>query len=269
MDIGAARIVDVAKRMGITSPLNADPAIVLGGLTYGVSPLEMASAYGTLADQGQHVEPTIISKIWDASGKVIWQASPKATQAISAGVAYAATQILQQNIVRGTGTAAQIGRPEAGKTGTASDFADAWFCGYTPNLSTAIWMGYPQGKIPMTNVHGISVTGGSFPAQMWQKFMYQADRTYPQKDFAVPKVLIKYDPFFRSTFSVTPTSSTTSSTTTSSTTSTTVVGPPTTEPPSTGTTTPTTVPSSTTTTTPRTTTTRRTTTTTTAAPPST
>ena len=274
MDIGAARIVDVAKSMGITSPLNADPAIVLGGLTFGVSPLEMASAYGTLADQGRHVEPTIISKIWDASGKVIWQANPKATQAISAGVAYAATQILQQNIARGTGTAAQIGRPEAGKTGTASDFADAWFCGYTPNLSTAIWMGHPEGKVPMTDVHGISVTGGSFPAQMWQKFMYQADRAYPQKDFVVPQVLIQYAPFFQSTYSVTPTSSTTSSTTTSSTTSTTVIGPPTTVVPTTGTTTSSTVPT-TTTTTARTTTTRRTTTTTasttttTAAPPTT
>jgi penicillin-binding protein 1A len=275
MDIGAARIVDVAKRMGITSPLNADPAIVLGGLTYGVSPLEMASAYGTLADQGHHVEPTIISKIWDASGKVIWQASPKATQAISAGVAYAATQILEQNIARGTGTAAQIGRPEAGKTGTASDFADAWFCGYTPNLSTAIWMGHPQGKIPMTDIHGISVTGGSFPAQIWQKFMYQADRAYPQKDFQAPQVLVQYDPFFHSTYSVTPTSSTTSSTTMSSTTTTTVIRPSTTVPPTTGTTTRTTVPRSTTTARSTTTTARTTTTTTapttttTVAPPTT
>ena len=231
MDIGAARVVDVAHRMGITTPLNADPAIVLGGLTDGVSPLEMASAYGTLADQGQHVEPTIIAKVWDASGKVIWQASPKNTQAISAGVAYAATQILQQNILRGTGTAAQIGRPAAGKTGTATDFADAWFCGYTPNLSTAIWMGHPEGKIPMTDVHGISVTGGSFPAQIWQKFMYSADRDYPEQAFSAPKVLVQYDPTFQSTFSVAPTSSTTSSTTstTLSTTATTIPGSPSTD----------------------------------------
>ena len=238
--------------MGITSTLNADPAIVLGGLTYGVSPLEMASAYGTLADQGQHVEPTIISKVWDASGKVIWQASPKAAQAISAGVAYATTQILEQNIARGTGTAAQIGRPEAGKTGTASDFADAWFCGYTPNLSTAVWIGHPEGKIPMTDVHGISVTGGSFPAQIWQKFMYPADRTYPAQNFQVPKVLVQYNNFFQSNFTVVPTSSTTTSSTTTSTTlgttSTTLVGPPTTQPPVSSTTTTTKPPSTTTTT---------------------
>ncbi len=230
MDIGAARVVDVAHRMGISSALNADPAIVLGGLTEGVSPLEMASAYGTLADQGQHVEPTIIAKVWDASGKVIWQASPKNTQAISAGVAYATTEILQQNILRGTGTAAQIGRPAAGKTGTATDFADAWFCGYTPNLSTAIWMGHPEGKIPMTNVHGISVTGGSFPAQIWQKFMYNADRDYPEQAFAAPQMLVKYDPTFQSEFSVAPTSSTTSSTTsTTLSTTTTIPGAPSTD----------------------------------------
>jgi penicillin-binding protein 1A len=260
MDIGAARVVDVAHRMGITTPLNADPAIVLGGLTDGVSPLEMASAYGTLANQGQHVEPTIIAKVWDASGKVIWQASPKNTQAISAAVAYAATEILQQNILRGTGTAAQIGRAAAGKTGTATDFADAWFCGYTPNLSTVIWMGHPEGKVPMTNVHGISVTGGSFPAQIWQKFMYTADRDYPEQAFLAPKTLVQYDPTFQSTYSVAPTSSTTSSTTTS-TTSTTLSTATTTIPgsPSTNTTTP--VPTSQPPSSQTTSTTRRTTTT--------
>jgi penicillin-binding protein 1A len=253
MDIGADRIVNVAQRMGITSKLNADPAIVLGGLTYGVSPLEMASAYGTLADEGKHVEPCIISEVWDASGNVIYKASPKTTQAISAGVAYATTQILEQNIERGTGTAAKIGRPEAGKTGTASDYADAWFCGYTPNLSTAVWIGHPEGKIPMTDVHGISVTGGSFPAAIWQKFMDQADRVYPEQDFAPPQVVVEYDQFFSSAFSVAPTSSTTSSTTstTLSITTTTVPAPSTTtEPPPSSTTTTTAPPSTTTTTTP-------------------
>ena len=163
LDVGADRIVDVAHRMGITTYVNADPAIVLGGLTYGVSPLEMASAYGTLSNQGQHVEPTIILRIKDSSGKVIWEATPKRTQAISAGVAYAVTQILQQNVQKGTGTKANIGRPAAGKTGTAQDFGDAWFCGYTPHLSTTVWVGHPKGLIPMTNVHGISVTGGKLP----------------------------------------------------------------------------------------------------------
>jgi penicillin-binding protein 1A len=214
LDVGAARIVDVAHRMGITSELNADPAIALGGLTYGVSALEMASAYATLANGGQHIEATIILRITDADGNVIWDAQPKKTQAISAGVAYEVTRILEMNVESGTGTKAQIERPAAGKTGTATDWYDAWFCGYTPHLSTAVWMGNADAQVPMNNVHGIKVTGGSFPAIMWQKFMYTADRDYPEAKFTKPLVEVRYDPFFRSSYSVVPTSSTLSSTTT-------------------------------------------------------
>ena len=214
LDVGAEQIVDVAHRMGITSELNADPAISLGGLTIGVSPLEMASAYATLANGGRHIEPTIITRVLDANGNVIWKAEPKQTQAISSGVAYEVTRILQMNIASGTGGKADIERPAAGKTGTATEWYDAWFCGYTPSLSTAVWMGHPEAQIPMDNVHGIKVTGGSFPAIMWQKFMYQADRDYPEEEFAVPTVVVRYDPFFQSTYSVAPTSSSTISTTT-------------------------------------------------------
>jgi 1A family penicillin-binding protein len=219
MDVGAAHIVDVAHRMGITSYLNADPAIALGGLTYGVSPLEMASAYATLANGGVHIEPTIIKEVTDSTGKVLYKANPKKTQAISPGVAYEVTRILQMNIQSGTGTKAQIKRPEAGKTGTASNWCDAWFCGYTPNLSTAVWMGNADAQVPMTNVHGIRVTGGSFPAQMWQKFMNVADRNYDEQPFAVPTVTVRYDPFFQSSFQVTPSSSSTVSLTSSTSTS--------------------------------------------------
>ena len=236
LDVGAERIVDVAKRMGITSYLNADPAIALGGLTYGVSPLEMASAYATLSNQGEHVEPTIIIKVTDSRGEVVWEAQPKRTQAISAGVAYEVTRILQQNIFSGTGTKADIDRPAAGKTGTAQEWYDAWFCGYTPYLSTAVWMGHPEAQIAMENVHGIRVTGGSFPAIMWQKFMYEADRDYPEEEFAEPAIMATYDPFFVSTYAVPPTSSTTSSTSTTSTTvptTDTTEWPGTTEPPTT------------------------------------
>ena len=237
--------MDVAHRMGITSYLNADPAIALGGLTVGVSPLEMASAYATLANHGEHIEPTIILKVTDAKGNVLWEAQPKRTQAISAGVAYEVTRILQDNILHGTGTKADIDRPAAGKTGTAQEWYDAWFCGYTPHLSTAVWMGHPEAQIAMDNVHGISVTGGSFPAEMWHKFMVVAESDFPEEEFTKPEVLVKYDPFFQSTFSVVPTSSTTSSTTTTTTiptTDTTTVlttdttGGPTTEPPTTATT---------------------------------
>jgi len=216
LDVGAERIVDMAQRMGITSYLNADPAIALGGLTYGVSPLEMASAYGTLSNHGEHIEPTIILRIKDAQGNILWEAQPKRTQAISAGVAYDVTRILEQNIRSGTGTRADIDRPAAGKTGTAQEYYDAWFCGYTPHLSTAVWVGHPEAQIEMKDVHGIRVTGGSFPAMIWNKFMYEADRDYPEVEFAEPEVKAQYDPFFVSTYAVVPTSSTTSSTTTTS-----------------------------------------------------
>jgi penicillin-binding protein 1A len=231
MDVGADKIANVAKRMGITSPINEDPAIALGGLKVGVSALEMASAYATLANNGQHVEPTIITKVTDANGKVLWQASPKKTQAISAGVAYEVTKILQQNIQSGTGTAANIGRPAAGKTGTAQDYSDAWFCGYTPHLSTAIWMGYPDtNKHAMTDVHGIKVAGGTFPAQIWARFMSPIDRNYPLVQFAVPAVDAIWTPF-KSQFAgsiVTTTSNSTTTTVPGASTTTSIMKPTTT-----------------------------------------
>ncbi len=214
LDVGAEQIVDVAYRMGITSELNADPAIALGGLRIGVSPLEMASAYATLANGGEHIEPTIILSVKDSDGNVIWEAQPKRTQAISAAVAYETTRILEMNIQRGTGTKADIDRPAAGKTGTATEWYDAWFCGYTPHLATAVWMGNPDAQVPMDNVHDTHVTGGSFPAIIWQKFMYDSDRDYPESDFEEPTIPITYDRFFHSTYAVAPTSSSTLSTTT-------------------------------------------------------
>jgi penicillin-binding protein 1A len=217
MDVGAERIVDVAHRMGITSELNADPAIALGGLKYGVSALEMASAYATLANGGIHVEPVIIRRVKDSTGAVIWEANPKKTQAISEGVAYEVTKILQANIASGTGTRADIERPNAGKTGTTTNWYDAWFCGYTPHLATAVWMGNADAQVSMDNVHGIHVTGGSLPAMIWHDFMYDADRDYPETPFFEPTTPVRFDPFFQSTYSVAPTSSSTISITTTTT----------------------------------------------------
>ena len=214
LDVGVDRIIDVAHRMGITSELNATPAIALGGLTYGVSPLEMAAAYATLGNGGVHIEPTIIQRIRDANGNVIWEAQPRTSQALSAGVAYDVTRILDGNISSGTGTRAAIGRPAAGKTGTTSDWTDAWFVGYTPNLSTAVWMGDPDAQVPMTNVHGIRVTGGSFPAIMWHKFMNTADRDYPLVQFAPPAIWATYNRYFVSKYGAAPTSTSLSTTTT-------------------------------------------------------
>jgi penicillin-binding protein 1A len=96
---------------------------------------------------------------------------PKRKRVISDGVAYTVTRILQENVWYGTGQSAAFRHPSAGKTGTTDDHADAWYCGYTPRLMTTVWVGHPEGEIPMENVHGIRVAGGTFPAEIWRLYM--------------------------------------------------------------------------------------------------
>ncbi len=187
MEVGAKNVVEVAKKMGITSHLDPYPAIALGGLRVGVSPLEMASAFGTLANMGVHCEPIAILKVTDADGKILEKNKVKEKTVLKPGTAYLVTDILQDVIRAGTGRRANIGRPAAGKTGTAQNYQDAWFAGYTPDLSCAVWVGYPKGQIPMRNVHGIQVFGGSFPAQIWARFMSKALEDTPPSKFALPK----------------------------------------------------------------------------------
>lgn len=216
LDVTPERIVDIAHRMGVTSQLDPNPAMALGGLKYGVSPLEMASAYGTLANEGRHVKPTAILRVKDSSGKVIWEAEPKETQAISAGVAYVVSRILEMNVQGGTGTRARLSVPVAGKTGTAQNYQDAWFCGFTRSLSTAVWVGHPEAQIEMRDVHGIRVTGGSFPAEIWAKFMRRAIADYQAEEFLRPAVMVIYNYDFVSKYAVDPTTSSSSSSTTGS-----------------------------------------------------
>jgi penicillin-binding protein 1A len=154
--------------------------------TIGVSPLDMASAYATLAAGGVYSEPSGIRRVVLANGRVDTGAGwgrPKRTRVVSDGVAWEVTRILEENLQYGTGTRASFGRPAAGKTGTTDEHADAWFVGYTPGLATAVWMGYTSGEIPMENVHGIAVSGGSFPAEIWRRFMEPALRNRPVRDF--------------------------------------------------------------------------------------
>lgn len=186
MEVGANNVVETAKQMGITSPINANPAIALGGLTHGVSPLEMASAYSTLATGGKHTSPKAISKITDRQGHTIYQAKITTKRVLDADIAYQANSILKEVVDRGTGTGANIGRPQAGKTGTSQNLRDAWFVGYTPALSTAVWVGYPHNSVEMNSVHGMSVTGGSFPAHIWKIFMEKALRNIEVADFVGP-----------------------------------------------------------------------------------
>jgi penicillin-binding protein 1A len=124
------------------------------------------------------------------------------------GVASVVTSILEDNIRYGTGTRAALDRPAAGKTGTTDEHADAWFVGYTPRLATAVWMGYTRGEVPMLDVHGISVSGGSFPAEIWRRFMFPALEGTPAVDFPQPSQppvfttwergpnALSYDPYY-------------------------------------------------------------------------
>jgi penicillin-binding protein 1A len=171
IDLGPKNVRETAEMMGITTPLDGLPAEGLGGLRLGVSPLEMADAYATLASYGIHSEPKAITKVEFPDGKTDELGKPKRERVFPEWVAYEATKILRQNVLGGTGTAAQIGCDAAGKTGTTDNFNDAWFVGYTPHLAASVWVGYPNALVEMTSVHGISVAGGTFPAQIWQSFM--------------------------------------------------------------------------------------------------
>lgn len=183
-ELGGKAIAETANRMGITSKLQPVLSITLG--TQGVSPLEMASAFGTLANEGRHFEPIAVTKIVDSKGETIFEAESASTQAIDPEIAYAATSILKGVISGGTATRAQIGRPAAGKTGTTQDYRDAWFVGYTPQLSTAVWMGFTPER-PMNNVHGRRAFGGTFPAPIWHDFMIKALKDEPKLDFKKAK----------------------------------------------------------------------------------
>ena len=171
MAVGADKVVDVARRMGITSPIDPDPAIALGGLSRGVSPLEMASAFGTIANTGIAVAPSGVDRVTDADGELVYAPDRAGEQAISEDVAVALAGVLNRVYTQGTGQAANFGSWGAVKTGTAQSWRDAWIVGYSGNLSTAVWVGYPDAQVAMENVHGVRVTGGSFPAAVWKNFM--------------------------------------------------------------------------------------------------
>jgi penicillin-binding protein 1A len=171
LDLGPESVADTAHDMGIETDLDGIPAETLGGLRIGVSPLEMADAYATLASGGIRSKPIAIKKVVFPDGNVDELGEPDRHRVFSDGVAYEVTQILEDNVDAGTGTAAQTSCSYiAGKTGTTDDFNDAMFIGYTPYMATAVWVGYPDALRSMTSVHGISVAGGTFPAMIWHDY---------------------------------------------------------------------------------------------------
>jgi len=175
VDLGPEKMDAIAHAMGITSPLQGLPAEVIGGLKVGVTPLEMADAYATLANGGYHVDPTIIDYVVFPDGSIDRSiGNPPKKQVFSYGEAYAAIQVLKGVIKSGTGTAADYGCPAAGKTGTAENLANAWFVGFTPKLATAVWVGYPQGNITL----GGDGFGGTLAAPIWHDFMSSASNGY-------------------------------------------------------------------------------------------
>ena len=174
IDLGADAVVDTASRMGITTELEPNPAIALGGLTEGVTPLEMAAAYGTIAAGGVSRRPIVVSKVTDEAGNSVYEAPDTSERALPEGLAIELSRILNDVVERGTGTAAGFGQWAAGKTGTTQSYRDAWFVGYSGELVTSVWVGYPEGQVEMDDVHGIRVSGGTYPARIWRAFMSEA-----------------------------------------------------------------------------------------------
>jgi penicillin-binding protein 1A len=185
MRVGPQRVVDAARRMGIESPLKPVCSITLG--PEGVSPLDMTSAFATLAARGIHHPPQALARVTASDGTVLARLTHRARRALSPTVADRVTYALAGVVRAGTGTAAGLDRPAAGKTGTAESFKDAWFCGFVPQLATCVWVGYPQAELPLLNLDGFGqVVGGSIPARIWHDFMAPAVSGMPVRPLPTP-----------------------------------------------------------------------------------
>jgi penicillin-binding protein 1A len=187
LDVGPENVRKTAYEMGITTRLDAFPAEGIGGLRLGVTPLEQANAYATFANGGVHHPATAIGKVVFPDGDTDVPGEEAGSRVFSDGIAYEATDILKGVISSGTGTAANIGCPAAGKTGTTDDYTDAWFVGYTPRLSTAVWVGYPNARTSM----GSGAFGGTYAAPVWHDYMTVAKGGYCG-DFPQPESPIEY-----------------------------------------------------------------------------
>jgi penicillin-binding protein 1A len=194
LDVGPENIADIAYRLGVRTDLRTSEGAFVPSMGLGsrvVTPMDMASVYSTLAAGGVYSKPMAIRKVILPGGKVDTEAGwgvPRRERAVPDWVAAQVVDILEKNMTSGTGVGAYFGGTAAGKTGTTDNYADAWFCGFTPGLEATVWIGYPKGEIPMTSVHGISVSGPTFPATIWKLFMERAIKYAPfPKEFPAPK----------------------------------------------------------------------------------
>jgi penicillin-binding protein 1A len=188
MKVGAENVEKLLNQMEIND-IGSNPAIALGGLETGITPLDLSKIFSTLASGGLYNNPVSILKIEDSRGNIIYEYEPGDNESnkriIESSEAYYATQILKKVVESGTGKRASIGRPCAGKTGTTESYNDAWFAGYTPELVTVVWMGYPDSNKPLV-INGVNVAGGSYPADIWREFMSYALESFPVSNFKEP-----------------------------------------------------------------------------------
>jgi penicillin-binding protein 1A len=186
LDVGPYAIASMAQKLGVQTQLQPSPSLALG--TSAVTPLEMASVYATLAAGGVYSRPLAIRRVVFPGGKTdaSWDGVQR-QRVIPDWVAATVTRVLEENMLHGTGVGAHVaGRVDAGKTGTTDDYADAWFCGYTPSLEATVWIGYPRGEIPMLDVRGAAVSGPTLPATAWRLFMGRALEGSPNSVFPAP-----------------------------------------------------------------------------------
>jgi penicillin-binding protein 1A len=180
LDVGADNIAAMAYKLGVRTDLHAREGVYVPSMGLGsrvITPLDNASVYSTLAAGGIYSKPMAIRKVVLADGRVDKESGwgvPQRKRAIADWVAAEVVRILKENMTSGTGVGAYFTPESAGKTGTTDDYADAWFCGFTPALEGTVWIGFPAGEIPMRSVHGISVSGPTFPATIWKLFMERA-----------------------------------------------------------------------------------------------
>ena len=194
LEVGPPQVVETARMVNAPKDEKAISAVAstsLGGLTLGVTPLEMAAAYATFAAKGVYAEPYAIARIRDAQGNVVYEHQAETRQAFEPDQVGVLNNATQRVVKEGTGRGASIGRPLAGKTGTTQNYGDAWFVGYVPQLATAVWVGHPERIEPMLNVHGKRVSGGSFPASIFAATMRAALDGVPPKPLptASPDIL--------------------------------------------------------------------------------